>query len=147
MKNSTKFSNAFRWTVILTLLALVAEFVLGMYTALFVEFPDTLVEGNAWGWSMSQSPIIMAHILVGTLLVLLALVAAGLGFVSSSRAAFISSILGLLLMGAAYLSGGAFLSNVAQDNLSFSMALTFLGSLLAYFAALYYTREPLRQTV
>ena len=136
---STKF---FRWAVLLTLLALLAEFVLGIYTALFVEFPDSLVNGNAWGWTMTSCPVIQMHVFLGTLLVLLALVALGLGIADHNRSEIITSVLGLLLILAAWLSGGAFLSNVAQDDLSFSMALSFMGSMLAYFAALYFAKEP-----
>jgi len=124
----------------LILVALVLEFVLGMYTALFVQFPDTLVNGNAWSWSMTESPIIFAHVLLGTLLFLLALSVVVFGFASRNRNAIVSSIAGLVLTGVAYMSGSAFLSNVALDNLSFSMSLGFLGSILAYFAAFYTTR-------
>ena len=135
-----KASNNFRWAVALTIVGLVAEFVLGMYTALFVEFPDSLVAGNAWGWTMTSSPVIQVHIYVGTFLVLAGLIALGLGIATRRVSAITTSALGLILILVAWLSGGAFLSNVAQDNLSFSMALAFLGSLLAYGAALYYTR-------
>jgi hypothetical protein len=40
------------------------------------------------------------------------------------------------------MSGSAFLSNVAEDNYSFLMALGFIGSLLSYGAAFYLTRQP-----
>jgi heme A synthase len=140
MKNISRSLKAFRVQTLLILVALVLEFVLGMYTALFVQFPDTLVNGNAWSWSMTESPIIFAHVLLGTLLFLLALSVVVFGFASRNRNAIVSSIAGLVLTGVAYMSGSAFLSNVALDNLSFSMSLGFLGSILAYFAAFYTTR-------
>ena len=89
---------------------------------------------------MTESPIIFAHVLLGTLLFLLALSVVVFGFASRNRNAIVSSIAGLVLTGVAYMSGSAFLSNVALDNLSFSMSLGFLGSILAYFAAFYTTR-------
>ena len=140
MKDTPRSLKFFRVQTVAILVALVLEFVLGMYTALFVQIPDTLADGNAWSWSMQQSPIIAAHVLLGSLLLLLGLSILGFGFASRSRNAMIWSIAGFLLTGVAYLSGGAFLANVSLDNYSFSMALGFLGSLLAYFAALYFTR-------
>ena len=136
---ATKF---FRWAVMLTLLALVAEFVLGMYTALFVEFPDSLVQGNAWAFAFTGSPVIAAHIYLGTFLILMGLISLALGIATSRWSANITSILGLLLMFAAYWSGSLFLTNVQENMPSFLMALSFMGSLLAYCAGLYYTRAP-----
>jgi hypothetical protein len=140
MNSSSKLLRFFRIDTLFTLAALVLEFVLGMYTALFVEFPETLVNGNGWGWSMKESPIIMTHVLLGTLLVILALAALGLGFAARSKAAIAWSITGLVMIAIAYLSGSVFLSNVADDNYSFVMALGFMGSVLAYGAAYYFTR-------
>lgn len=140
MKNTSRPLKLFRVQTVAILVALVLEFALGIYTALYVQFPDTLADGNAWSWSMQQSPIIAAHVLLGSLLLLLGLSILGFGFASRSRNAIIWSIAGFLLTGVAYLSGSAFLANVSLDNYSFSMALGFLGSLLAYFAAFYFTR-------
>ena len=106
-----KASKVFRWAVVLTLLALLAEFVLGMYTALFVEFPDSLVNGNAWGWTMSSSPVITAHVYVGTLLVLLGLVALGAGIASKRSNAIVTGALGLILI-----LGGGFLLLIFSIN-------------------------------
>jgi len=140
MKDTSKFLRIFRLHTLITLVTLVFEFILGMYTALFVEFPDTLVDGNGWGWAMKTSPIIIAHVILGSLLVLLTLSTLGFGFASRSKNAIIASAIGLLMTGVAYLSGGAFLANVTADNYSFAMALGFLGCMLAYGAAFYFTR-------
>jgi len=139
MKNTSKFLRTFRLHTLITLVALVFEFILGMYTALFIEFPDTLVDGNGWGWAMKASPIIFAHVILGTLLILLAISTLAFGFASHSKNAIISSAAGLILMLVAYLSGSTFLANVAADNYSFAMALGFLGCMLAYGAAFYFT--------
>ena len=144
MVDSTKFLQAFRTTSLLTLAALVLEFILGMYAALFVEFPASLVDGQAWGWSMKESPMIIAHMSVGTLLLVLALLALLLGFISHSKAAISWSAAGLILITAAYLSGSIFLTKVTENTYSFTMALGFLGSLLSYGAAFYFTRPPLK---
>jgi hypothetical protein len=144
MNPSSKLFRAFRITVLLTLIALVLEFILGIYTNLFVEFPDSLVNGNGWAWSMSQSPILVAHVLLGTLLLAASLLALGLGISLKSKTAIGSSAAGLVMMGLAYLSGSAFLTNIQVDGYSFSMALGFMGSLAAYGAAYYLTRPASR---
>jgi hypothetical protein len=135
-----KKMRAFRLHVLLTLGALVLEFILGMYTALFVEFPESLVNGNAWGWSMSQSPIIMAHVLLGTLMMLMSLSATGFSIGTKNKAAILTGTVGLLMVALAYLSGGAFLSSVQQNSYSFSMSLGFMGAVVAYGMAYYLTR-------
>jgi ABC-type sugar transport system permease subunit len=140
MNPPSKLYKAFRFTILLTLIALVLEFILGTYTNLFVEFPDSIVDGNGWAWSMSQSPIIIAHVLLGSLLLAAALLALGLGIALKSKTAIGSSAAGLVMMGLAYLSGGAFLTNIQMDGYSFLMALGFMGSLAAYCAAYYLTR-------
>ena len=145
MNQSQKYQRPFHLVALLTLVVLVLEYILGMYTALFVEFPDSLVDGNAWTWSMSQSPIIMAHVLLGTLLVIGSLLGLGLGIAAKSKVAISASVVGLVTIMVAYLSGSVFLSNVQSDAYSFSMSLGFLGALLAYGAA-YYLTGASRQT-
>jgi len=140
MEKSAKYLKSFRFHSLLTLGVLMIEFVLGMYTALFVKFPDTLVNGEAWRWSMESSPIILIHILVGTMLVLLAVSALVFAIMSHSRAALIGAIAGLVLIAVAYMGGSVFLSNVNEDINSFIMALGFMGSVAAYGAAFYLTR-------
>jgi hypothetical protein len=141
MNPSLKLIRAFRITVLFTLIALVLEFILGIYTNLFVEFPDSLVNGNAWQWSMAQSPIIGAHVLIGSLLLAASLLSLGLGLALKSKAAIGSSLAGLAMMGLAYFSGSAFLANIQVDGYSFAMALGFMGTLVAYGAAYYLTRS------
>jgi len=140
MNKSEKFLKIFRSHVLFTLIALVLEFVLGMYTALFVEFPNSLVNGEAWGWSMQSSPVIIIHSLLGTLLVLMVLSTFGFAIASRSRTAIISAGLGLVLVCMAYLGGAVFLSDVNQNSTSFIMALGFMGSLIVYGVAYYVTR-------
>ena len=139
MKNASKNINLFRSLTLATLCSLLLEFILGMYTALFVEFPDILVNGNGWAWSMKASPVIMAHVMLGSLLVLLTLATVIFGFVSRSKPAAVWSVTGFLMTMVAYASGSIFLSNVAEDNYSFLMALGFMGALAAYGAAFYLT--------
>ena len=140
MNQPSKLLRTFRMSVLLTLVVLALEFILGMYTNLFIAFPDGLVNGNAWKWSMAQSPIISAHVLLGTLLLAASLLDLGLGLALKSKTAMLSSVTGLLMMGLAYFSGSAFLTNVQMGGYSFAMALGFIGALAAYSAAYYLTR-------
>jgi len=144
MNKQSKLFKTFRISILTTLILLVAEFVLGMYTALFVEFPDSLANGNAWAWSFSQSPVILFHVLLGTLLLVTSLIALGLGLASKNKAGVITAALGLVLVLVAYGSGSVFLSNVQNDNYSFWMALGFMGSLASYGVGYYQTR-PFQQ--
>ena len=140
MNQSHKYQRAFHLVALLTLVVLVLEYILGMYTALFVQFPDSLANGNAWSWSMSQSPVIMAHVFLGTLLVVGSLLALGLSIAMKNKVATSASVAGLLAILIAYLSGSAFLANIQSGGYSFLMSLGFLGAVLAYGAAYYLTR-------
>jgi hypothetical protein len=132
MDFSAKRLRAFKIASLVAIAALVLEFVLGMYTALFVKFPESLAGGNAWAWSMSQSAVTLAHIVVGTALLIVSLAAVGLGIAARSRAAILASAAGLLMTGLAYMSGAVFLSNIESDAYSFAMALGFMGAIVAY---------------
>jgi hypothetical protein len=141
MENNQRFLKTFRLHSIIAIGALALEFIIGMYTALFVEFPETLAKGNAWAWSMSNSSVTMAHIVLGTLLALVSLSALSFGIASRNRAAIAASAAGLATVGLSYMSGAIFLSDISKDAYSFSMALGFLGAMVAYGLALYLTRS------
>jgi hypothetical protein len=123
--------RAFR-AVVLTLLALlIPQFVLGMITNLYLPFPGKLNAGKAWGFALSQ-PVIYAHIALGSLIVILAVIAIVVGIVSRRRLAVVTSMLGLLLVSLAWFSGEEFLVQ-GQSNLpSVSMAFSFLAALIVY---------------
>ena len=67
--------GAIRLAFLITLVLLVIEYVLGMISNLEVQFPGNLPGGNAWSWVWSHSLIIQLHIYIGTLLLVVALVA------------------------------------------------------------------------
>ena len=143
MEKKSKRMRAFRIHALIAIAALALEFALGMHTALFVEFPETLAKGNAWLWSMQESFVTMAHVVLGTLLMAISFSALGFGIAARSRAAIVSSALGLAMVGLSYMSGAVFLSNIAKDAYSFSMALGFLGAIVAYGLAFYFTRSSI----
>ena len=146
MNQSTKAYRAFRVHVIISLVALVLQFILGMYTTFFVKFPETLINGNAWEWSMSQSAVVMAHVVLGSLMVLIALSTLGFAVAAKSKTAIVTAVIGAAMIFIAYMSGSDFLGNIENDNYSFSMALGFLGAMVTYGLAYYLTRPPLLTT-
>jgi hypothetical protein len=143
MEKSGKFLKIFHSHALFSLIALVLEFILGMYTAFYIEFPETLVDGNAWSWTMKSSPVILTHIIVGTLLVLMVLSTLGFAFASKNKNAILLAILGLVFVLAAYLGGSAFLSNVNNDLNSFIMAMGYLGAVVVYSITYYQTNPKL----
>jgi hypothetical protein len=140
MQPQSKLFRAFRVIVLLTLIALALEFILGVYTSLFIEFPDSLQNGNAWAWSMSHDPIVTTHVFLGTLLVVASLLAMGLSIALKNKTAITWTAAGLVMMIVAYLSGSIFLANIQVDAYSFSMALGFLGALITNGVGFYLTR-------
>jgi len=82
--------------------------------------------------------------MVGSALLIVSIVALGLGIAARNRTAIITSAAGLLLMGLAYMSGTIFLADIEKDAYSFSMALGFIGSLVSYGLAVYLT-QPTRK--
>ena len=141
MKPNSKRITIFRYITLAVLAGLVLEFILGMVTALYVQFPDTLAGNNAWPWAMKASPVVMAHVIIGTILLLLAIGALIYGLASRDKTAAYGGVAGLALTLLAYLSGSSFLANTVDDTFSFLMALGFIGSLTAYATVFYLTRR------
>src|SRR5215469_12992344 len=122
----------FRLTVLVTLVLLVLQYVFGALANLEVQLPS----GNDWGWAFRHSLIIQLHIYIGTLLIVVALVAMILGIVARHPIAIMAAGAGLALLVFAWLSGDQFL--VTQDNsMSLRMALGFMGAFVAYLLGYY----------
>jgi hypothetical protein len=110
--------------------ALVVQYALGMYTNLFVPFPDGTSGGAAWTFAWSQWPL-AAHIALGLGLLLGGSVLAVRSFRRSSRSWRAASLVGLISLVLAVLSGVFFIP--AQTDLySYSMSLLFVIAVLAY---------------
>lgn len=135
-KHSGK-GKVLRGILLFEVVCLVAQFILGMFANLFVQFPNSLPNGNAWSWAMSHSTVLYAHIVLGTAIVLLSLVLLGLSI--AYRRAFVITlpILGLLMVILAWLSGDDFLARGQQNTSSFTMAIGFIGALVFYMGEYY----------
>jgi heme A synthase len=124
---------------IVTVGLLVVQFILGMITNLFVQFPDTTQEVQQWEFARMQLPLMM-HIALGLLLFVSGITFLVRAINARERIWIISSSTGLLGIVAAIISGTAFVPTQA-DRYSLLMALAFMLALLAYGWGLYASRE------
>lgn len=129
---SRRWTKILRWTLLSTLFVLAVQFVLGMMTNLYVEFPSSLPHGDASQWVMLHSTLTVTHIWVGTLLLLLSLLAIVFAIPTRNKAAMSLSVLGMLLTLASWASGTALLSDGQQNLMSMTMAIAFLISVFVY---------------
>ncbi len=133
-----------RLVVQATLIALVAEFVLGMVANLYTQFPDTIANGDAWNWSMAHSPVVLGHVILGAGLVLLALTAVVLSIVVRRASGIVYSCLGFALILFAWRAGVAFLTHGQQNGSSLGMAVGFIGASVVYVLAYHRVRNSVK---
>jgi hypothetical protein len=117
------------------LVALVVQYVVGMYVNLFISFPDTTVQGQLWEFAWSQ-PALAAHIILAIPILLGAIVQCVRAARSHNRTWIWSSFIGLLAVAAAGASGASFIPS-QTDIYSYSMAIAFLIAFIAYAWALF----------
>ena len=127
-------------TFLVTLILLIIQYMLGMLVNLFVQFPSSFPEGNAWGWSFTHTFVTPSHILIGTLLIIVALVALVMSIRTRHVPEILTGIFGLAMIIYAWLSGASFLSNGQQNTASIQMALGFIGAVIAYGIGIYMAR-------
>ncbi len=132
MNQTKKRFNVLRGTFLVTLILLVIQYVLGMFVNLFVQFPDSLPGGNAWSWSFTHTFAIPSHVVIGTSLIVTALVALAMSVRTRHIPAILAAVFGLAMIVYAWLSGASFLSNGQQNTASIQMALGFIGAVIAY---------------
>ena len=113
-------------------LLLVVQYALGMYVNLFVQFPDSLPQGNGWSWVFSHSSATVAHVALGTAIALLSIVVLGLSIAHRRALVITTSALGLLMVLYAWWSGSDFLSRGQKNASSYTMAIGFVGAVVFY---------------
>ena len=114
------------------IILLVGQYVLGMYSNLFVTIPDGV---DGWKW-MSNSLAIMGHVTLGTLLLVVSVAILVLGVRARARTWVIVSVVGLLGIGASLFGGSTFM-NGQSDMMSFLMACGLGLAMVAYAAGVY----------
>ena len=117
---------------------LVIQYTLGMVTNLFVQFPDTNQPDQLWAFVRVQFPII-AHIVIGTLLLVGAIVFVIRAVRQNNQIWIVSSVVGLIGMVAAVIGGTQFVT-FQVDAYSLVMALATIVAFLAYGWGLYADR-------
>lgn len=142
----TRF-RAFHIAFIVTFVLLVIQYVLGMISNLEVQFPDNLPGGNAWGWVWSHSTVIALHIVNGTLLIIVALIAVILSSVARNGVGIITAAIGLTMIVFAWMNGAEFLRYAQQNGFSLYMSLGFIGAFIAYIVGFYLSSLPYRKYV
>lgn len=133
--------RGFRIVLYITVIGLIVQYLTGMFANLFVEFPSNLPGGNAWGWVDHHSPLILFHVILGMLLVVLTIVSLVLAFIIKDRASITFTILSVLLLAFAWISGRNFLNYGQQDINSYFMAIGFLGAAICLVGVMVRTRS------
>jgi hypothetical protein len=114
------------------IILLVVQYVLGMYTNLFVQIPDGV---DGWKW-MSNSLVIMGHVTLGTLLLVVSVAILVLGVRARARTWVIVSVVGLVGIGVSLFGGSTFM-NGQSDMMSFLMACGLGLAMVAYAAGVH----------
>ena len=129
--NDTKLTNTLGITLVLVL---IFQYVLGMYTALYIEIPE-----DVSGWKfMGNSMIILSHVILGFLLAALSIWLTAASIKKMNGLWILFSIIGLAGVVLALMTGSAFMDGQSDSN-SFLMSLGLGISLLSYAAGIYFS--------
>jgi heme A synthase len=120
-------------------LGLVLEYLLGMFTNLFVEFPEDAKEGEAWNFAWSQ-PVLALHIILGLLLFIGATALAIRSYKARDKVWIRSSGLGLLFIFLAAFGGSSFIPS-QKDLYSYLMAISFILAVFSYGWGIYQSKK------
>jgi hypothetical protein len=114
---------------------LCVQYILGIIVLIYVSFPE---EGNAkvmWEYARTQ-PIVMAHILFGTLLFIGSVAFCIRAFRAKDAIWIPGTLIGLVGIVGAWMSGEEFVAS-QNDVYSLLMAVFFIFSVLAYTVSIY----------
>ena len=135
------------WATLIMIAALLAQFVLGMATNLFVTIPAHhpgaspknyfVGSGHSVGWAITSGLLpLAAHVVLGIVLVVAGFALIALAASSGQRGVLIASILGALFVLGAAFNGASFL-NFNDDLSSMIMAGLFAAALACYVVVLF----------
>lgn len=114
--------------LMLTLLAL--EYLTGMYSNLFVEFPEEKIPHKLWASVWHSAPL-SAHIILSTALIVVALGIIAFTIKQKNKKWIIASSIGALSIMIAGATGSAFVSS-QKEVLSYIMSISFLCAFASY---------------
>ncbi|MCI0182373.1 hypothetical protein [Sulfoacidibacillus ferrooxidans] len=136
--------NKFRMAVGTILALLVIQFILGMVVNLYVQIPSSLPNGNAMSWTMSHSPLILMHMIVGTLILVVSIWIMMLSLSFEQKSIMILSIVGFVFIISTWAIGIAFLTSGQTNILSLMMSLGFILSTVTYGIEMYGIRNGIK---
>jgi heme A synthase len=111
------------------------QYLLGMYTNLFVQFPEHGNPGQYWEFAWKQLPVAL-HILLALGLLIGAIGLLIRSIKQKNKKWIITAAVGAITILAAGLSGARFIPS-QEDILSFSMAVAFIIAILSYCWGIY----------
>ena len=118
-------------------IGLCLQFLLGVWVSLYIAFPENVSTDELWKFANKQ-PVLVLHILIGTLLLLGAVALMIQAFRSKQRRWKLGSGIGFTSILLAWLCGERFVAT-QNDAFSFAMAVFFLTAALAYGQTIYKT--------
>jgi len=130
ISDNAKTQAGLRTFAVLMIGFLIVQYVLGMVTNLWVEFPQTDQVNQLWDAARSQLPS-AAHIVLGVLLLVGAIIFVIRAAAKHQRDWVVSSAVGLVGILVAAVGGATYVSS-QSDTWSMVMALGFIASLVAY---------------
>jgi hypothetical protein len=132
-------SKKLRLHGIIILAFLLAEYIFGMLTNLYIHFPEGNTSGQQWEYAGGQG-LVIAHIILGTLLVLTAISLLTMAIKAKDRIwKLVASVgFGAILLASAF--GSEFVSKQNESS-SFWMSLFFIVAVAAYGWGLYTTKD------
>ncbi len=130
LSNDPKVNQRLRMQATFLIGWLAIQYILGMITNLFVHFPDSRASSQLWAFVGGQG-LVIAHIVVGTGLLVGAVAFVLRSFRSGLRGWITSSVIGLAAVLLAWL-GGAMFTSTQADGYSLLMALATIAAFLTY---------------
>jgi hypothetical protein len=126
---------------LVALILLLIQYGLGMGVNLYVTLPAAGSGGRDIGKAFTSGPALAVHAVRGLLLVLMALSMIVRAVIARHRASIVTSVVGLVFIGAAAGDGVSFVHN-STNGASFGMALATGLAMLSYAIGLFLARRP-----
>ena len=136
---SSMNNNSLKRQGIGMVIVLAIEYLLGMTSNLFVQFPNSKSEGAMWAYAFKSIPTAL-HIIVGILLVGGSIMLLIRSIQRKNKLWIRISIIGLITLIMAAMSGSRFIPT-QQASYSYIMSIAFIAAFLAYGWGVYQTKN------
>lgn len=138
---SSRTAFPVRMAAIIMIVALLVQFLLGMYTNLFINLPRVTMQGpGALMLNMRRmmsvgflDPLFMIHMIVGMFLAVGAIAAVAVAVTVKHTPFLIITVIGLISVLVAGYGGLTFFMNGQHNSASYTMAIGWLSAITAYF--------------